>query len=430
MNRRIFLRLILIAALTVSFLLSAAGARVARAAEPPLNLIVWIFSDSLTPTETGVLNTYAGAHGVTFTVYNPADLMAELASVAPDAAPDVLYYTNEAMPMLILDHYLAPLESYGVTSAYLTANFEGVAANAARYGGLAWAVPHFTEGIALVYNKDTSVLPTQYLPASASDFAGLAAKAALYKAAYPTRTLICNQGFATADAYHVAPIFFGFGIPDYIAQGGRVYIDDPRAVTAAQWIQDIHASLADAHDFDTCKNQLIAGNVGMWWTGPWAITWLISGGMDSADIGILPMGVPYVGAKQSMLTASAVSRGHAAEAVAFMLYFSNAANSILYATQESLIPANTAALHSATVQALPIIKGFSQSIALGTPMGKSIYTSCQWDPVANAVLTLWNNPAADPETELEIAQEQAQTCVNSLRETYFPYSLMPPLVRR
>lgn len=430
MNRRIFLRLILIAALTVSFLLSAGGAQVVRAAEPPVNLIVWIFSASLTPTETSVLNAYAGAHGVTFTVYNPADLMAELASVAPDAAPDVLYYVNDAMPLLILNHYIVPLESYGVTSAYLTANFEGVAANAARYGGLAWAVPHFTEGIALVYNKDTGILPTQYLPASASDFSGLATRAALYHAAYPTRTLICNQGFTTTDAYHVAPIFFGFGIPDYITQGGQVYIDDPRAVTAAQWIQDIHASLADAHDFDTCKNQFIAGNVGMWWTGPWAITWLINGGMDSADIGILPMGVPYVGAKQSMLTASAVSRGHAAEAVAFMLYFSNTANSILYATQESQVPANTAALNSAAVQALPIIKGFSQSIALGTPMGKSVYTSCQWDPVANAVLTLWNNPAADPETELEIAREQAQACVNNLRETYFPNDLMLPLIRR
>ncbi len=422
--------LIVFTALILAFTLSISGVQVAQAA--PINLSLWIFSPSLSPTEQAVLTSYQTSHPeISFTIYQPADFAAELAVAIPaGAGPDILYYPNDAMHFFILNHYLTPLESYGVTSTYLNTTFELPAANAAQYGGAVYALPHFMEGVALVYNKDTAILPSQYLPTQPLNFNDLQTKAALYQTAFPGKTLFCNQGFNTLDAYHVAPIFFGYGVPDYIDSNGRVYINDPRAVSAAGWIQDIHASLADAQDYTTCQNQFIAGNVGMWWTGPWAIAGLISGGMDSADFGILPMGKPYVGVKQQMITVNAVSRGYADEAVDFLLYFNNAANSIQYAVQENQIPANTAALNSPAVQALPIVQGFRQSIALGTPLGKSVFTPCQWDPVANAVITLWNNPSANPQTEMDIAQDQAQACVNALRDTYFPERLMLPLVRR
>lgn len=432
MNKRSPLRLIFFAALIVSFVWSISGAQSARASGAPVNLTIWIFSPSLTATEQAVLAAYHTSHpDISFTVYQPADYRAELAAAIPaGTGPDILYYVNDAMHEFILDHYIVPLQGYGVTATYLDANFEPAAVSAVRYGGSIYAVPTRMEGVALVYNKDTAVLPSQYLPTDPLDFSELQIKAALYETAFPGKTLFCNQGLNSMDAYHVAPIFFGFGIPDYIDLGGRVYINDPRAVSAAQWIQDIHDSLDDAQNQATCMSQFIAGNVGMWWTGPWAIPWLISGGMDSADIGILPMGKPYVGVKQQMVTVNAVSRGYADEAVDFLLYFNNAANGILYAVQDNQIPANTAALNSPAVQALPIVQGFRQSLELGTPLGKSIYTTCQWDPVANAVITLWNNAAADPQTELDIAQDQTQSCVNAMRETYFPEQIMLPLIYR
>lgn len=429
MKKRSSLRLMIFTALILAFLLPISGAQVARAA--PINLTLWVFSSTLSATEQAVLAAYHTSHpDISFTVYNPTNVEAELAAAIPaGTGPDILYYTNDAMSSFILNHYLIPLEGYGVTSAYLTTHFEPVAAGAVRFGGMVYAVPHSMEGIALVYNK-TVLTTSQYLPSDPLDFADLQIKAALFKNANPGKTLFCNQGFNTQDAYHVAPIFFGFGIPDYIDQNGKVYINDPRATSAAHWIQDIHDSLDDAQNWDTCLNQLIAGNIGIWWTGPWAIPFLTGGGLDIDDIGILSMGKPYVGVRQQMVTVNAASRGYADEAVDFLLYFNNTANSILYAAQDSQVPADTAALNSSTVQALPIIQGFRQSIALGTPMGKSIYTQCQWEPVANAVLTLWNNPAADPQTELNIAQNETQTCVDAWRDTYFPEKLMLPIIRR
>lgn len=427
MKTRFLIHLTCIAILGISLVLAAAGPRPAQAAAPTINLTIWAFSDGLSPTETGVLSAYSSSHpGVTFTVYQPADFMAELAVAIPaGTGPDILYFVNDALPMLVLNHYLTRLEPYGITTAYLAANFEPVTVNAALFSGAVWAIPHVQEGIALVYNKN--VVPGQYLPADPQNFADLALKAAQYHAAYPTKTLICNQGFTTSDAYHVAPIFFGHGIPEYITENGTAYINDPRAVTAAEWIQNIHSVLGDVQDYTTCQNQLIAGNVGMWWTGPWAITALNNAGVN---YGILPMGKPYVGVKEQMVTVNAVSRGYADEAIDFLTFFNNPANSILYATQESQIPANTVALNSPTVQALPVIKGFSQSIALGTPLGKSLYTQCQWAPVGSVIVTLWNNAAASAQDELDAAQTTVQACINWLRDTYFPERLLLPFVRR
>jgi len=429
MNQRTRLRFLLSAALVAAFLFSTAGVQAAQPEAPTVNLILWIFSDTLNPTETAAVNAYQLSHpDVSITVYHPANLMGELASAPPEALPDIILYPNDAMAMLLLNHHLIRLESYGITSVYLSANYEPAAVQAAMFGGVVYAIPHLQEGIALLYNKDT--LPAQYLPTDPLGFTDLASKAALYRATYPTKTLICNQGFSSVDAYHVAPIFFGYGIPDYIDQAGRIYVNDPRAVSAAGWIHNLRAVSLAANDYDTCKNGLLNGSVGMWWTGPWAVTGLNAGGLASDKIGLAPMGIPYVGIKQNMVTAYAASRGYADEAIDFIKFFDGTANSILYATQENQIPANTAALNSTDVQALPLITAFADAIALGTPLAKSIYSSCQWEPVALAVGELWNNPAALPQTEMNEAQAEVQACVNSLRDTYFPHSLNLPLLKR
>jgi len=429
MNQRTHLRFFLSAAVMAAFLFSAANVHAAPPHIPTVNLILWIFSDGLNSSENSAVAAYQVSHpDVGITVYHPTDLMAELNSAPLASLPDLIYYPNDTMAELLLNHYLTPLDPYGVTPAYLTANFEPAAAEAAMFGGKVFAIPHLLEGIALLYNKDT--LPTQYVPAGPLDFAGLAANAAQFAADYPGKTLICNQAFGSTDAYHAAPIFFGFGIPDYIDQIGHVYIRDPKAVNAAAWIQDLRPVSLAYHDFDICKNGLIDGSVGMWWTGPWAVTWLNAGGLSSDKIGLIPMGVPYLGVKQNMVTVFAVHRGYADEAVDFLKYFDNPSNSIQYAVQENLIPANSAALSDPAVQSLPLVTAFASAYQSSTPLGKSIYSSCQWGPVGDAVLELWNNPAADPQALLDTAHAQVQECVNNLRSTYFPYSLNLPLLRR
>jgi arabinogalactan oligomer/maltooligosaccharide transport system substrate-binding protein len=424
MNQRTHLHLLISAALIAAFIFSTAGVQAAPAEVPTVTLRLWMSSSALTTGETAVLNAYLAAHpDIGITLYNPADLMGELASAAPGDLPDIIFYQNDAMARLLLEHYLTSLDAFGVTRAFLEAEFEPVAVEAAMFGTKAFAVPHLQEGIALVYNKD--VVTDAYLPDDPFDFADLAAKAAQFKADFPAKTLICNQGFGANDAYHVAPIFFGYGIPDYIDENNTVYVNDPRAVAAAHWIQDIHAVLADVQDYTTCQNRLIAGEVGMWWTGPWAIS-----ALGSLDFGILPMGTPYVSIKQLMVTQAAVGRSNADEAVDFLLYFSNGDNSVFYATMDNLIPANTEALNDPVVQQLPVIQGFGAALALGTPIGQSLYNTCQWAPVGEAVDALWNDSGADPQALLDTAQAEVQDCINDMRNLYFPYSLNLPLLMR
>ena len=73
-----------------------------------------------------------------------------------------------------------------------------------------WALPETQEGIALVYNK--AIVTEDYLPSDPTSFDDLLAKA---KKFYEDKgiPLFCNQGFKGGDAYHIAPVFFGFGVP-------------------------------------------------------------------------------------------------------------------------------------------------------------------------------------------------------------------------
>ena len=84
MNQRTRLRFLLSAALIAVFIFSAAGVQAAPVDAPTVTLRLWMFSNALTTGETGVLNAYLAAHpDISITLYNPADLMAELAAAAP-----------------------------------------------------------------------------------------------------------------------------------------------------------------------------------------------------------------------------------------------------------------------------------------------------------------------------------------------------------
>jgi len=78
----------------------------------------------------------------------------------------------------------------------------------------------------------------KYLPTKPGDFADLLAKAKLFAADNPGKFLLCNQGLgnATGDAYHAGAIWFGFGMPTYVDDAGKVYFNTPEALNAAKWL--------------------------------------------------------------------------------------------------------------------------------------------------------------------------------------------------
>ena len=156
-----------------------------------------------------------------------------------------------------------------------------------------------------------------------------------------------------------------------------------------------------------CRNLLVNGEAAIWWTGPWAIADLQNAGVD---YGIAPMGSPFVGVKNLMLTANAVDRGKADAAVAVMQFFGSAEVQVRLTLANGTIPANTAALHDPDVQALYEVARFGGSVNRGVAMGNYIYTDCQWEPVGDATAAIWNGTQT-PEEAMSAAQAAIEACV-------------------
>jgi arabinogalactan oligomer/maltooligosaccharide transport system substrate-binding protein len=77
------------------------------------------------------------------------------------------------------------------------------------------------------------------------------------------------------------------------------------------------------------------------------------------------------------------------------------------------IPANTAALNDPDVQALYDIAQFGASVNFGTPMGNHIYANCQWGPVGDATMAIWDGTQT-PEEAMNVAQAAIEDCVAAI----------------
>lgn len=300
--------------------------------------------------------------------------------------------------------------------------FEPQAVGSVSWEGKTWGLPFDQAGIALVYNKDL-VSPGD-LPSSANDFAGLKLKADAFLQANPGTELVCSQAFGEADAYHAAPIFFGAGVPDYIDDTGKTYIHTSESLDAANWILEMKSSSVPSNTFAECRQRFLEGEVGMWWTGPWALPDIVAAGID---YGVFPMGKPFVGTTVLFLARGADSRGTAVQAIDFMKFFTNVENSKSLSLANDSIPANSAALNSAEIQAVPWMAAFADTLASGQKFTNNPYVSCIWGPVGNALVEIWDETAT-PETALIVAESEIQTCVNGIKAQLPPRSLFLPLL--
>ncbi len=357
-----------------------------------------------------VFTAYEEANpGVTIELSKP-DNLSEAATVAIPAGegPDIFAWVNDQIGTQALSGNIIPLNDLGVDEAFLQETYEPAAVSGVVWQGQIWGLPETQEGIALVYNK--ALVTEEYLPADPLDFADLLAKATQFKED-TGMPLLCNQGFPGADAYHVAPVYFGFGMPSYIDDEGGVHLDTPEGVAAGQWLKDMSAVLDREASPDICKAAMTEGKVGAWWTGPWAIADLEAANID---YGIMPMGRPFVGIKTLMLTANAADRGNAEVALDVIKYFTSAEVQKELSLANKTIPAATAALEDPEVQALTTVSGFGASLNLGIPMANTPYASAQWTAVGDATAAIWNGAqtpaeavaAAQTAIEEQIAQMQ------------------------
>ncbi|MCB0183958.1 MAG: extracellular solute-binding protein [Caldilineaceae bacterium] len=357
-----------------------------------------------------VFQEYMDAHpNVTIELSKP-DNLGEAAKVAIPAGegPDIFAWANDSIGDQALSGNIVPLNDLGIDQEFLENTYEPAAVNGVVWQGQIWGLPESQEGIALVYNK--ALVSEDQLPSDPMDFADLLAKATQYKEANGI-PLFCNQGFPGGDAYHVAPVYFGFGVPSYVDDEGNVHIDTPEGVAAAQWLSEVKGVLDTEASHDICKAAITEGQVGAWWTGPWAIADLEAANID---YGIIPMGRPFVGIKTLMLTANAADRGHAEVALDVMKYFTSAEVQAKLAVANKTIPAATAALQDPEVQGLATISGFGASLNLGIPMANTPYASAQWGPIGDATAAIWNG-AQTPEEAVAAAQVAIEDAIAQMK---------------
>lgn len=327
----------------------------------------------------------------------------------PGEGPDIVRWQQNQIGPAALRGLIAPLDAF-ITRETLEQTFEPAAAQAMLWQNQIWGIPEMQDGIALIYNR--SMLNLEDLPAP-DDFEGLLEKALAFRQAHPDKYYLCNQGLGRPDAYHIAPIFLGFGLQTYggfVDEQGIANLNLPEAYAAAEWIQAFSAVEPAITGPGICQAMFIEGQTPIWWTGPRAIRSLQEAGMD---FGIAPMGSPFVDVRLFMLTQIAVDRGNAAEAFAVMQYFSSAEVQKQLTLRNGIIPANSEALASPEVRALRTVAAFGAALHLGTPMPNHPYADCPWGPVGDAVTNIWNG-VFSPALALEQAQASLEACIRSI----------------
>jgi arabinogalactan oligomer/maltooligosaccharide transport system substrate-binding protein len=292
--------------------------------------------------------------------------------------------------------------------AYLEANYTPPGVSGVVWNNQIWGVPETMEGIALVYNK--ALVGEGDLP-NPDDFGDLMDKATAFRNANADAYYMCNQGLGNADAYHVAPIYFGHGMNGYVDDQGTVFLDTEEGLAAANWILDFTEVAPAETSHEICQAMISEGQAAMWWTGPWAIASLEEAGID---YGIAPMGKPFVGIKTWMLTKNAVDRGNGAAAVEVMKWWTGAETMKKRVLQTKEIPANAAALADPEVQAMYTVGGFGASLERGIPMANTPFMDALWGPVGDATTAIWTK-AQTPEEAMAGAQSAAEESIADMQ---------------
>lgn len=347
--------------------------------------------------------------GVKIDLSKPEDVGNALNVAIPAGeGPDIIGWANDKIGEQALAGNIVALGDFGIDKAYLESIYTESGINGVVWQDMIWALPETMEGIGLVANK--AVVTDEYLPTDPFAWDDLLAKAEKFKAD-TGNALICNQGFGAEDAYHMSPIYFGFGIPSYVDEEGMAYMNTPEALAAAEWLVKLKAVSLAENSYDICNAALQEGKVGMWWTGPWAIAGLEEAGVDYS---VVAMGKPFVGIKTLMLSKNAVDRGRAEVALEVMKYFTSAEVQKKLALINKTIPAQTAALEDPEVSQLPAVVGFGNALAIGVPMSPSPFSSAQWGPVGRASAAIWTG-AQDPQTALSEAQAAIEEAVAGMK---------------
>ncbi|HVN54377.1 MAG TPA: extracellular solute-binding protein [Anaerolineaceae bacterium] len=378
------------------------------------NLVLWHrwSADELVAIDQ-VIEDYQSTHpGVTVELITPPNFDSTVdIAIQAGLGPDVIAWNNSVIGSLAEHKNIVPLDGPDLNQGLLFDLFEPAAANGVIWKGKIWGLPQAQSGLALVYNKE--IVKEEYLPKDPLDFAALLDRARQFQT-NTGKTLICNPGFSSGSpdvAGDLAPVFFGFGIPMYVDENGRGFLDTPEAINAADWLSSLNEVSPAENSPETCKDSFEKGDVGMWWTGPQAIPGIEKSGIN---YGILPMGKPMVDVQALMLTQNAVDRGNQSIALDLMRYLSGQEVQKKLALLNRTIPTTSVVFDDAEIARELVVTGFGDALRLGIARSPSPFAAAVKDPLAKAIQAIWSGSAA-PEEAMKTAQEELDVAVEKLR---------------
>src|SRR3954468_19900844 len=206
--------------------------------------------------------------GITVNLTNPGDLNNSLQAAIPAGqGPDIIAWADDTIGNNVLAGNIVALDDYGITMDFLKSTYEPAAVNGVVYNGKIWALPEAQEGVSLICNSN--VIKPEDFPTDPEDFAGLLALATKFHTDNPDKYLIYNQGLDTAnangDAYHVSPIFYGFGA-SYVDETGKVGINTPEGLAAGNWLVEASKVFPTQASQDQGLAALTSGDGACMWT--------------------------------------------------------------------------------------------------------------------------------------------------------------------
>ncbi len=350
--------------------------------------------------------------GITVELTNPGDLNNSLQAAIPAGqGPDIIAWADDVIGNNALAGNIVPLDDYGITQDWLKSTYEPAAVNGVIYDGKIWGLPEAQEGVTLICNS-ALVKPSDF-PTDPEDFDGLLALATKFHTDNPDKYLIYNQGLDTAnpngDAYHVSPIFYGFGA-FYVDETGKIGINTPEGLKAADWLVKAAAVFPTQASQDQGLAALTGGTGACMWTGPWELADIKKSGINYF---IQPFGRPFVGIKVELMTSNAVDRGNAEAVVKVLQYFDSADVQAKLSIANSTIPAATAALENPDVAKNPDVAGFGAQFKLGVPQPNTPYMNALWGPVGQATMAIFTGAQA-PADALAAAEKAAQDSIDAM----------------
>ncbi len=297
------------------------------------------------------------------------------------AADLVVTLPQDQMGEMAVAGVLEPLDKY-VTQNYMS-SLEPVAVDAFTYGGKLFGMPMSAESVALIYNKKLVPNP----PKNWDEFLALAKKYTTgdtFGFLYSEADAYTNFGFwRMYGGYVFGKNADGSANLSDIGMGGTAGTD------ALNFIKDLrykYGLVPDGVDYGVADGAFKDGALAMILNGPWAL-----GDYKKAnlDFGVVPFPTPprtkrpwgpFVGVQGVVVNAYSKDK---VDAVNFAKYLVTPESQVSFNEAGGRIPVSKNALEQ--LKSDPVVKGFSDAIALGTPMPNVPAMGKVWGPMADAL---------------------------------------------